>query len=240
MNIFVASEVRSGSTMFCETLSYSFNASFEIEFWDIAKEHFSHLNYFSEDVDILDTLNSLWINQAGYRSAKLMCRELSIIWSRSIDNIGLREYFFGPDSKWIVIRRKDRLAQAVSLAEARNSGIYHSYEDEGAVVEMEDPNSKISDALRSIILSDQYLEVFQSNVPGVVSICYEDFILSPREYLVNIIESFAIPVDPMELKIESPKLTPRASAQKRSLRKGYEQWFLANNFDVPDEYKNLT
>lgn len=69
--LFIASEVRSGSTYVAEAIAYSIAQSFGVECWGLAHEKFAVLDGDFQPAKVRSILNGLCINQAGFRSAKL-------------------------------------------------------------------------------------------------------------------------------------------------------------------------
>lgn len=126
--LFMASEVRSGSTFFAKLISSSFHKSYGEEFWDLSRELLSTLKDSSTRDEMLSITRNLYLNKSGYRSCKIMCAQLSIISREARKDQEIKDIFFGGNTYWIVFRRKNKIKQAISLAMARKSNIYHSYD----------------------------------------------------------------------------------------------------------------
>ena len=103
-NIFIASEVRSGSTYLAESIAYNLFKLNEWNLWDLTKEHFSSLNQTTTPSDILQLLNSLYTDSSGFRGSKIMVSSLSVICAQShVDSV--EDALFGDHSYWIVLLR---------------------------------------------------------------------------------------------------------------------------------------
>lgn len=161
-----------------------------------------------------------------------MCKALSVIHRNSDTDEDLKDCFFGPDAYWIVIRRRDRIAQAVSLAMARNSGLYHFYgdptnsPDNQTVVNLED----ITSALRAISLSDIYLSAFFDKISpqNSIEIYYEDFMNSEVSHMNEILRMCDLPIIDENLYINSSKLQKTSESDKINLKSTYADWLLKN------------
>jgi hypothetical protein len=231
--IFIASEVRSGSTIFAETLAYSLHASYTVQFWDLAKEHFNSINDFSNYQDILDIDDKLWANEWKCKVSKIMCASLSVITREARNNAEIAQRFFGNDTIWIVLKRRDVLAQAISLAYARKSGIYHAYDanavDDGVG---EVSNAEIMDSLRAINLSTLYLDNYFSQYEKSISLYYEDFLDKKGETLTELLTKLALPCDPGQLELAEGKLIPTQSADKEESYTRFKEFFVENYHEV--------
>lgn len=230
MNLFIASEVRSGSTYIAESLAYSFSSSYNVDFWDAGKELFSGLSDSSSDKDVLQILNGLGLNSAGMRSAKVMCASLSIICREVEKNPMLNQTFFGDDARWIVIRRRNKIKQAVSLATAIASNTWHFYGDTESSPDKTASltNEAIYEALKMIVISDDYLENFSRMVVRSAVVYYEDFIDNELSSLQWIINTLDLPFNSLELKLSPAKLKKTAQDRKAEAENSFRRYFLEN------------
>lgn len=227
-HFFLASEVRSGSTYASELCAYSLKESHGLEIWDLSKEHFSHLHDGSRATDVRDVLNQLWTDPHGYRSSKLMCAELSIICRESDTAADINEIFFGSEAYWIVVRRRDLLSQAISLAFARKDGIFHAYESSVEHARAEDlQEADVEAALRALSLSDVYLDVFSRRPQNCISWYYEDIESNPKEFLEIIIQFLGL-VSVNNVNIANIKISRTASMEKDVVKENFSSWFLKN------------
>jgi LPS sulfotransferase NodH len=231
--LFIASEVRSGSTYIAESLSYELDRNFGFGTWDLGKERFSQLDKNSTSDDILMILNQLHLDKkSGFSYSKLMCKSLAFIHRAACKSDDIRQAFFGNNCYWIVVRRRDRIKQAVSLAIARKTGNYHFYGDERAAPD-NDVSVTLSDvenALRAVVLSDVYLDVFASTLQGsrVVNIYYEDFMVEEVKFLAQVHEMCGFdPID-ADSHVNLSKLKPTGQESKRVAYEQYRNWLLAN------------
>lgn len=230
--LFIASEVRSGSTYFAESLTYELNQNLGFAMWPLAEERFSHLGESSTPEDILETWKGLYLDRNGFAASKIMCKALSVIQRSARESDDVRQAFFGENTYWIVVRRRDRIKQAVSLAMSIKSGVYHHYGDEedspdkGLIV----TNAEIELALRMISLSDIYLDAFSSTLAEsrLVSCFYEDFMADEVSWLNRVHAMCGFPPIERGSYVNQAKLKPTAEGTKRTTYEKYRQWFLTN------------
>lgn len=225
-NLFIASEVRSGSTFAAELLSYTIHDRTNHEFWDLSQEKYSSLNDDSNYKDIMDISEKIWINGVGFRCAKIMCNALSIISREASNNRFIDDYFFGENSYWIIIQRKDTLAQAVSLAYAQKDGLYHFYSEDfqnKAVVSMAD----VDRAVKSILLSDIYLQSFQTMPKNVIQWNYEDIVSNNLSFVNDVLEKTKIGCG-KDAHVHPVKLRKTASDEKIITKQKFQQWLVQN------------
>ncbi|WP_179949793.1 Stf0 family sulfotransferase [Burkholderia sp. MSMB1459WGS] len=231
--LYIASEVRSGSTFIAESISYYLNERFGYQFWDLAQERFSALHAESNTDEIMGIQSTLYLNPQGWASSKIMCKALSIIKRESTHSEALKNAFFGPNAYWIVIRRKNKIQQAISLAMAKKSGLYHYYGDPNDAPDNTiTPNqAEIEEALKSILLSDIYLESFASTLPPDrhIEISYENFLETKIEHLNKINALCNFPTDEEATKeINLAKIKQTAQSEKKAARSKFIDWFLEN------------
>jgi LPS sulfotransferase NodH len=230
--LFIASEVRSGSTYIAESLSYELDRNFGFAMWALAKEKFSQLDENSTSNDILKILNQLHLDKSGFSASKLMCKSLSVIHRAARESDDIRQAFFGNNCYWIVIRRRDRIKQAVSLAIARKTGNYHFYGDEREAPDNDVAltPSDVESALRAVVFSDVYLDVFASTLQRskVVSIYYEDFLVDECKFLAQVHEMCGF--DPIDgnSHVNLSKLKPTGQKNKGDAYERFRHWLLAN------------
>ncbi|MGT0247066.1 Stf0 family sulfotransferase [Burkholderia pyrrocinia] len=233
--LYIASEVRSGSTFIAESISYYLNERFGYEFWDLAQERFSGLHAESTADEIMEIQSSLYLNPEGWASSKIMCKALSIIKRESANSEIVKNAFFGQNAYWIVIRRKNKIQQAISLATAKKSGLYHYYGDPNDAPDNNvsfDP-AEIEEALKSILLSDIYLEAFASALPQdrYMEISYEDFLKIKSEYINKINMLCDLPVDDeIANEVNLAKIKQTAQSEKQVAREKFIDWFLENYY----------
>ncbi|MEM8514816.1 LPS sulfotransferase NodH [Massilia sp. MP_M2] len=234
MNLFIASEVRSGSTYIAESLAYSFSDSFKVDFWDAGKELFNQLSDSTDADQIESILSSLGQNSIGIKCAKIMCASLSIICREVKRNPELYDHFFGQNACWIIIRRRNRIKQAVSLATAIASDTWHFYDDPKTSPDnkVSISNESIYDALKMIILSDDYLENFSHFVEKSTTIYYEDFIGNELEVLKNTINKLGLPFDEQLLTISPAKLKKTGQPLKSEAERAFREYLLENYHQV--------
>lgn len=231
-SLFIASEVRSGSTYIAETLAYQFEYSCDLAAWDLTREPFSQLDSHSAAAQALDIRNTLHLNANDFVFAKVMCKALSVIEGLAQKSPEVREAFFGDGAYWVVVRRRDPVAQAVSLALAEKTGLFHAYDKDAQTADqlVELSMAEIEAALKAILLSDIFLESFAANLPPErsMTIFYDDFMADEAGYVsrVNNLCGFP-PFDPNGY-VNRSKIIRTASKRKQKARDEFVLWFLAN------------
>ncbi|WP_176050565.1 Stf0 family sulfotransferase [Burkholderia sp. BCC1644] len=233
--LYIASEVRSGSTFIAESISYYLNERFGYEFWDLAQERFSGLHAESTADEIIGIQSNLYLNPEGWASSKIMCKALSIIKRESANSDAVKDAFFGQNAYWIVIRRKNKIQQAISLAMAKKSGLYHYYGDPNDAPDnnISSDSVEIEEALKSILLSDIYLESFASALPQDrrIEISYEEFLSDKIENInkLNMLCNFP-PNEEATHEFNLAKIKQTAQSEKQIAHAKFVDWFLENYY----------
>jgi LPS sulfotransferase NodH len=232
--LFIASEARSGSTFIAETLAYELHAALGYDLWQLSQEPFQALNDRSTPEEALSTLAWLHLDKSGFAGAKVLCGHMAHLWRLASVSPAVRAAFFGPHAYWIVVRRKDLVDQAVSLAAARKSGVFHHYADVQAAPDREDPPKleEIEAALKAIALSDVYLELWTRELPPerTVSLIYEDFLVDQVGALQRIHDLCQFPPLDVAAYANGAKLKRTESDAKRRASAAYKAWLLGNYF----------
>jgi len=237
--LFVASEVRSGSTYFSENLAYRLENDFGFSFFDVTREKFNTLCDSSTAKDIADIADNLFLDISGWAASKIMCGSLSVIMRECSRSNDLKMKMFGEHAFWIVVRRKDKIKQAISLAFARQSGIYHHYDtnnnDPDGEVELE--SYELRSALKAIEMSDQYLTVFSETLPKnrFVEIFYEDFCENIDKTLERIYNQMGFEFLPKSKNENLSKLLPTSVDKKVAYEDKFKEWFLENYHQIGDQ-----
>jgi LPS sulfotransferase NodH len=231
--LFLASDVRSGSTYIAESLAYFFDKQFGFLFYDLASELFSHLDDSSSEKEIMERYNTLFLDKSGWASSKIMCASLSIIARESRRSISVQSTFFGQEAFWIIVRRRDKIKQAVSLAIASKSGLYHYYGDgeKSPDNEYQIGKQEIQDALKKIELSDTYLTIFKQLIPDAqyIEIFYEDFLDDEFQFINKVCQRSGLGnVTDTDSYMNLAKLRPTATEKKSSYAEEFKFWFLEN------------
>ena len=231
--LFLASDVRSGSTYIAESLAYFFDKQFGYSFYDLTKEHLSQVNDFSSEKEIMEIYNALFLDKSGWASSKLMCASLSIIVRESRRSISVQSAFFGQAAFWIIVRRRDKIKQAVSLAMASKSGLYHYYGDGEKSLDNKYQIGKqeIQDALKKIELSDTYLTIFKQLIPDTqyIEIFYEDFLDNEFKFINKVCQLFGFGnLADADGYVNLAKLRPTATEKKFRYAEEFKFWFLEN------------
>ena len=231
-SLFIASEVRCGSTFVAETVAYELNKSCGFELWDLGHERFSFVGENTSADEILKVWSMLYCDRSGFVGAKLMSKALSFIYNRALDCDELREAFFGDDAYWIVVRRQDRIEQAVSLALALKTGTFHHYDDPALAKDnvAELTLEEMDWALKAVSMTDIYLQAFAANLPKerIVSIYYNDFVADEAGYLEKIHALVGFPAFERTNYVNESKIKPTGRSVKRFYVEQFRRWFLAN------------
>ena len=232
-SLFIASEVRCGSTFLAESLAYELHKNFGFHFWDLAKEHFS---YFDEDTtpeQALATWRSLYLDGSGFVAAKLMCKALSVLHRLARRSEAVREAFFGEDANWIVQRRSDRVEQAVSLALARKTDTFHYYDDPRRAPDCDATLTpgEVDWAFKAVNLSDVYLEVFAKTPPTErkIALEYHDFLADQVGALNRVHRLCGFPLLHPSSYSNMSKIKRTAGEVKKSASEQFKTWFLENH-----------
>jgi transposase-like protein len=234
--LIIASEVRSGSTFIGESVAYHLSKIFGDVLFDLTREHFADLNERSSHSEILTKFNSLYLGHQGWVASKIMCAALSVIVREARKAEAVRLAFFGPDTHWIVVRRRLKIRQAISLAHAIKTGDWHVYTTEGTTAQKSMISFRdVEDALRAILLSDTFLEAFSSLIPvdNKIEVFYEDFLSDPSflmEYVYNVL-GISRPREGLDFTDET-KIRQSAMNLKRDAERGFGEWFLQNYYKV--------
>jgi hypothetical protein len=142
------------------------------------KEMFSDLKYNQDDCLSENFFARLYVDPLGYRYSKITFGDLMEMTSRSRNNPHTRHTLFGSETCWIILRRRNRIRQAVSLAYADSSKIYHYYgdseqsDDQNSIV----TNENIFENLQRIKFSDDYLDNLRNFLTCHFTLFYEDYI----------------------------------------------------------------
>jgi LPS sulfotransferase NodH len=230
--IFIASEVRCGSTFVAETVAYELNKSGGYGLWGLAKEKFSFVEAHTGADEMLNAWSALYLDAHGVASSKLMCRAISFIYARAQDSEDVREAFFGENAYWIVVRRQDRIEQAVSLALALKTKTFHHYgdpetaEDNTAELSLEEMDW----ALKAVSLTDIYLQAFAASLPKdrVLSINYNDFVADEAGYLEKIHNLCGFPPFNRANYVNESKIKKTGRNVKQFYVEQFREWFLAH------------
>ncbi len=229
-NLFIASEVRSGSTWLAELIAYFAEHHCARMAFGLSFEFFRHLNHHSTADDVCQQFDALWRDSGGLATGKLQCASLSIVCREALRSTAVRDRFFGEDTLWIVLRRQDRLRQAVSLAAARRTGQYHHYGPAAAQqVSLDIPPEEVNAALKAIGLSDDYLRAFADFVPSgrVLRWEYNEVRADPEHHLQTLFDELGWRFPEISDQVDRSKLRPWATDAKEQLAGEFSRWFLS-------------
>jgi hypothetical protein len=231
-SLFIASEVRCGSTFVAETIAYELHRSCGYGLWDLAKEKFSFVDANTNADEVLHAWSWLYLDSCGFVSSKLMCKALSFIYRRAQESDHLREAFFGENAFWIVVRRRDRIEQAVSLALALKTQTFHHYGDPRPTPDdtAELTLKEMDWALKAVSLSDIYLQAFDASLPRerTLSVDYNDFLADEAGYLEKIHALCGFPPFEAADYVNESKLKPTGRHVKQFHSEQFRRWFLGH------------
>ncbi len=232
-SLFIASEVRCGSTFVAETLAYELHQNFGFALWDLAREPFAYLDENTTADEVLNTLRSLYLDSSGFVSAKLMCKALSVLHRLARQSDEVRRAFFGESAHWIVLRRSDRVEQAVSLALASKTKTFHFYDDPGGAPDREADLTlgEVDWAFKAVALSDIYLEVF-ANTPATerkLAFEYREFLDDQVGHLNRVHELCGFTALPGRSFVNMSKLRRTGGEAKKAVSAAFKEWFLENH-----------
>ena len=232
-SLFIASEVRCGSTFIAETLAYELNQNLGFHLWDLAQERFSHLDDRSTVEDAMGAWRALYLDGCGFVASKVMCKALSVLHRLARQSEAVREAFFGEDAHWIVLRRNDRVEQAVSLALASKTQTYHYYDDPGAAPDRDATLTpgEVDWAFKAVALSDVYLEVFAKTPPTERKIAFEyhEFLDDQVGHLNRVHELCGFSRLHAPSYVNLSKIKRTGGAVKRQASEAFKAWFLENH-----------
>lgn len=230
--LFIASEARCGSTYVAEALAYSLYELHGYELWDLAKEHFAGLDDDTSAEEAISALGSLYLDSSGFVASKFMCKSLTYLHRLAQKSPEAREAFFGEGAYWIVVRRQDHIEQAVSLAMACKSGVFHHYDEPEFAADRDVKLSleEMDAALKAISLSDLYLQTFAASLPRqrVLTFEYRDFLADEAAALAQARRLCGFPATDRVSRPNGARLRPTAQRQKREAAARLRQWLLAN------------
>jgi LPS sulfotransferase NodH len=231
--LFIASEVRCGSTYIAESLSYELNDAFGFELWDVAREHFSDLSDGAGPAEALTKWRSLFYDRSGFVGSKFMCKTLSYLHRLAKVSPAVREAFFGRNAYWIIVRRQDRLEQAVSLALAKKTGAFHHYGDPELAADRyaRVTLAEMDAALKSVAVSDAYLHTFAASLAEDrrISLFYREFLEDEVKCLNMIHRLCGFPERGPGAYANKSKLRRTGQREKREATRQFREWFLCNH-----------
>lgn len=230
MNIFIASDVRSGSTYLAEAIAYAlFNAT-GLDFFNLTKEKFRDISDLSSSLEISEVFDQIYVNELGIRCSKIMCSSLSVIFREMQHDESLRSRFLCDDSIWIVLMRRDKVAQAVSLAFANLSGVYHYYGDPKCANDRSvvPTNADVYACLSAILLSEVYLGNIIKLVNNPIEVYYEDIYESANKVVEELIDRCGLNVDVKGSVSSLVKLKRTAADEKKIVEEEFRRYFVMN------------
>jgi hypothetical protein len=235
--LFLASAVRSGSTYVAEEIAYRLQRDGGFQFFDLTRDLFSRLTNNSNSAEIRRIYENLFLDASGWASSKIHCAALSIITREARRDQALRKAFFGSKARWIIVRRRDKMAQAVSLAVASRTGAWHAYK-KFALRDTEPPEvtfKEIETALHSILLDDVYLEAFARNIATerMIRVDYEDVRDSGRKVADAVIALCGLKVKlRRDKKRQVAKIVRTSRTYKGRLANEFAAWFAENHHKI--------
>lgn len=221
--LFVLSDVRCGSTYASELIAYNASQYHGMELWALPKEPFQAITNHTSPAELVSAFDSLWVNPHGWRSGMIKCAHLSIINKLSAESDALQERFFGSSAFWVVIRRDDVFARAVSLAYALHTGRFHEYENnDNSTGSPGISHEQIRECLKMVIYSDTFLTACLPSFANVMEANYQDIMRNENEF-VNTVGTFAFGHSLIEggNAVVKPKIQRNDRADKQRLREEF-------------------
>jgi hypothetical protein len=236
--LFLASPVRSGSTYIAEEICYRLLRDAGLQYFDLTRDAFSGLTDNSTAAEIKKIHAELFLDPSGWSTSKIHCAALSVITRESRLDETVREAFFGGKARWIFVHRRDKIAQAVSLATARKTGVWHVYEGQnsGAENNANVTTLEIQEALRAILLDDVYLKALSRNLDPerFINVAYEDVLAGGRRVTAAVIKLCGLDV---KLRRDKSRHAAKIVASGGELKKGladkFAGWLAENYHDKP-------
>ena len=222
--LFLAGAVRSGSTYVAEEIAYRLQRDAGFQFFNLTRDFFATLTANSTAADVQRIYSGLFLDGSGWASSKIHCAALSIITREARRDATLHKAFFGPKARWIIVRRRDKIAQAASLAVARATGAWHVYSKPEHAAVPEIGIAEVEAALRSILLDDVYLEAFCHNIipRHMIRVDYEDLVAGGRAVTAAAIDLCGLHVT---LRRERDPQVAKILRTTKSLKSGLAQKF---------------
>jgi trehalose 2-sulfotransferase len=191
----IAFTLRSGSNLLCDYLFASGLGQpteyFQYPYGVANRGHYTQLDVPSDDFKLY--FSRLLTHRAlnGYFGVKLTWDQKNVLLEEARQHFGeicgLSDLF--PDTKWIYLRRRDKVAQALSLWRAIKSGQWFSSAEVTGDLYPEYDFFKIF-SLFFTLLVEEYLwdEYFHSEHVEPAMIFYEDLISNPQAILADLME----------------------------------------------------
>jgi len=227
-NVFILSEVRSGSTYAAELIAYNFNRRHGHELWPLASEPFQLIGEGATPADLHAALAAIPVGPGGLRAGMIKCGQMEALEPIIARDESLRHELLGPRSRWLILRRRDQLAQAVSLHCAMCSGSFHDYTPVPSCVPCSASNLQLHRALWMIARAEEVLRRCEARVSHRLNWCYEDilgneagFLERCHRFLLGGSGGFG------RAALQRVKLVPAHSQEKLRLRENFADWLAA-------------
>lgn len=221
--LFILSDVRCGSTYASELIAYNASHYHGMELWALPKEPFQATTDHTSPAELVSAFDGLWVNPHGWRSGMIKCAHLSIINKLSAEYGALQERFFGSSAFWVVIRRDDVFARAVSLAYALHTGRFHEYENnDNSAGSPGISHDQIRESLKMVIYSDTFLTACLPSFANVIEANYQEIMSNEAEF-VNAVGAFAFghPLIEGGNAVVKPKIQRNYRSDKQRLREEF-------------------
>jgi Stf0 sulphotransferase len=240
-SLFLASSVRSGSTYVAEEIAYRLHNAAQLQFFNLTRDCFWSLTSRSTAEDVKQIFSGLYVDTSGWATSKIHCASMSVIKRESYRDESVREAFFGPTARWIFVRRRNVLAQAVSLAAAKKSGAWavYSQPESAADSNVEISNDEVHRALGNILLDNIFLDTFERSLAPeqVIRVTYEDIeSTGGRRVAAAVVEACGLDIAlPLTDDGQVAKIVPSSRQRKISIEREFASWFTARHFAKPPQ-----
>ena len=122
----------------------------------------------------------------------------------------------------ILLRRRDRVAQAISAARAQLSGVYRQEQEErGGEPRVEYSQTAVEQAERLIEANEAaWQEMFRDLRIEPLELCYEDVLAAPQEAVGQVADHVGVALD-TDAAVDVPPIAKQAEADAREWRERY-------------------
>ncbi|MGK7895727.1 MAG: Stf0 family sulfotransferase [Xenococcus sp. (in: cyanobacteria)] len=238
---FIAMEVRSGSNLMCQYLSNNGFGNAGEYFQNINSEQLSPIICKNLDLDPEKVEPYVFFERLlkkhssnGIFGSKFTIYQYIFMLSKyeELSQQQKQSLFKISNVKWIWLRRRDKLSQAISLFRAINSDQWVSFEEPKERKIPEYDRSQIDENLAMLLRSDFLWELFfNTHSLRPYSVFYEDFIKSPASIISEITKHICAETDKKPIaKPEDVILSSKYEVQRDEHSKKFRDMFVHNSY----------
>ena len=141
--------------------------------------------------------------------------ELAYPHLRKLFEEGLGEIVDGLD-KWFFLRRRDFVAQAVSMYRAKTSGVYHSGQRTEKIPESPFDGDEIERLALALMAHEyRFSDFFDSRSLSVTNMWYEDLVEADETKIIELFTTELFPDGPPELPVNEAKILQKKAKLER-------------------------